>query len=242
MTKTPKDLLASTRQVFDECAAVYLQVDKHWGDDIDMVAEYLERFSTPEIIEFGTGHAWHLANVRLRNPKIKRALGIDSSSKMLAQARKTLEKHGMLKKVELLHLDIFDMGLKNGSFDVGLLLNNTLGNLPGKTFDDAMNQRKRALDAVSRVLRPRGYLIVSVFNARMLNEEDKYGEALELDKAKSSVKTKDLVIRFKKTNTAYYSHWFTEEEVRDLLYEAGFTTHRVEERLKRIVIVGQKAP
>jgi len=246
MTNKSPNLVASTRQVFDECASIYLREDKHWGCDLDIIAGYVERFSDPEILEFGTGYAWHLANLYfLVNAKIRRALGVDYSAEMLANARAFLvgiQHNGrtMLENVELRQADILDIGLASGSFDVGLLLNNTLGNLPGETFEDALNERKRALWAIRGALRAEGYLIVSVYNADRLSAEDTYGDVFELDHDLSKLDTMDLVVRFKKTKTPYYSHWFTPHEVRQLLYEASFRIVQVEERQKRVVIVAQK--
>jgi SAM-dependent methyltransferase len=232
--------------VFDQCSAVYLREDKHWGCDLDIIKKYIERYLNPEIFEVGAGPAWHLANLYfVSSAKIKRAVGIDYSPRMLAQARAFLsgmffEGRPLLEKVELLEADICNVTLVPEAFDIGLLLNNTLGNLPGKTFADARNERKRALHVLHESLRVGGYLIVSVNNADKLTEEDKYGDVFELDHDLSNLSTMDLVVRLKKTQTPYYSHWFTANEVRQLLYEAGFRIQQLDERESRLVVVGQK--
>lgn len=239
-------LRQSTKAVFDQCANVYLREDKHWGCDLDIIRKYVECFSDPEILEVGTGHAWHLANLYfVSSAKIKRSVGIDYSDEMLSRARVFLngilyEGRPILERIELVQADICDVNLANEAFDVGLLLNNTLGNLPGRTFEDARNQRKRALHILHGALRTERYLIVSVNNADRLTEEDKYGDVFELDLDLSNLDTMDLVVRFKKTKTPYYSHWFTVLEIRQLLYEAGFRIDQIDEREKRIVVVAQK--
>jgi SAM-dependent methyltransferase len=239
-------LAPSTKAVFDQCSAVYLREDKHWGCDLDVIKKYVETYSNPEIFEVGTGPAWHLANLYfVSSSNIKRAVGIDYSAGMLAQARAFLrgilfEGRPLLEKVELVEADISNINLVAAAFDIGLLLNNTLGNLPGKTFADAKNERKRALHVLHESLRLGGYLIVSVNNADKLTEKDKYGDVFELDHDLSNLNTMDLVVRLKKTQTPYYSHWFTAKEVRQLLYEAGFRILQLEERESRFVVVGQK--
>jgi len=240
------DLAQTTNAVFDACASVYLQEDKHWGCDLDIIKKYIEYFPGPEILDLGAGHAWHLANLYfVSSARIKRSVGIDYSGEMLARARALLggmfhEGQSLLEKIELRQADICDMDLAGETFDVGMLLNNTLGNLPGATFKDARNQRKRALHLLRGALRVGGYLIVSVNNAHKLTEEDKYGDVFELDHDLSDLRTMDLVVRFKKTKMPYYSHWFTLHEIRQLLFEGGFRIGLAEEREKRIIVVAQK--
>ena len=239
-------LRRTTKSVFGQCANVYLREDKHWGCDLDVIRKYVERFSEPEILEIGTGYAWHLANLYfVSSAKIKRAVGIDYSEEMLACARAflcglTYQGQQLLERIELYQADICEADFGKELFDVGLVLNNTLGNLPGRTFDDAQHQRKRTLQDLRGALRAGGYLIVSVNNADRLTEEDKYGDVFELDHGLSNLATMDLVVRFKATETPYYSHWFTTHETRQLLYETGFRISQLDEREKRIVVVGQK--
>jgi SAM-dependent methyltransferase len=240
------DLATTTNTVFEECADVYLHEDKHWGCDLDIMKRHIEAFPAPEILDLGVGHAWHLANLHLvSSARIKRAVGVDYSGEMLARARALLggmlhQGQPLLEKIELRQSDFFNIDFADEAFDVGLLLNNTLGNLPGKSFDDAHRQRRNILRRLYRTLRHGGCLIVSVNNADKLTEEDKYGNVFELDHDLSNLSTMDLVVRLKKTQTPYYSHWFTANEVRQLLYEAGFRIQQLEERESRFVVVGQK--
>lgn len=240
------DLIQSTKQVFDECSSVYLKEDKHWGCDLDIISEYVEKFKEPDIIELGTGYAWHLANLFfVSSVNLRRIVGVDYSENMLAKARELLSSimyngHPLTEKIELHKADILSLPFENESFDVAILLNNTLGNIPSETFDKAKEERKKALTEIRRVLRQSGFLILSVYNASKLTEEDKYGEVFELDHALSNLETFDLIVRFKKTETPYYSHWFSRNEICQLLYDVSFRVVEVEERKKRIVVVAQK--
>jgi len=245
VTSPETTLRASTKAVFDQCADDYLCEDKHWGCDLDLIAKYLDQIPKPSVLEVGTGHAWHLANLHFfTSAKIRRAVGIDYSKAMIDRAREFLggyDFHGkpLLEQIELLEGDICDLRLDQQSFDLALVLNNTLGNLAGVSFRDAEIQRKRALETIRGGLRNSAYLIVSVYNAAKLSEEDKYGEVFELDQDLSDLGAMDLVVRYKKTDTVYYSHWFTDGEIRHLLYEAGFRVIEVEQRQKRIVVAAQ---
>lgn len=240
------DLIQTTKQVFEECAPVYLAEDKHWGCDLDILSEYVEKFNEPELIDLGTGYAWHLANLFVvASNFLKRVVGVDYSDKMLGQARTLLNSmcckgRPLTEMIELHKGDILSLPFGDESFDVGIMLNNTLGNIPADSFHRAKDQRKQALKEIRRILRKPGFLIVSVYNSSKLTEEDKYGEVFELDHELSNLDTFDLIVRFKETGTAYYSHWFGRNEICQLLYDVSFRIVEVEERKKRIVVVCQK--
>jgi len=240
------DLRSSTKQVFDECSPIYLREDKHWGCDLDIISEYVENFNDPEVIELGTGYAWHLANLFfLTSVNFKRVVGIDYSDGMLEKAKVLLSSLSckgcpLTEKIELQKEDILSLPFENGSFDVALLLNNTLGNISASTFDKAKEQRKEALREIRRILKISGFLILSVYNSRELNEKDKYGKFFKVDQKLSNLENFDLVIRFVKTGTLYYSHWFNRNEILHLLNDVNLEIVEVEERKKRIVVVVQK--
>lgn len=239
-------LQTTTFKVFEECSYLYLREDKHWGGDLDIIREYAEKFPEPSVLEVGTGHAWHLANLFfVASTNLKRVVGIDYSDKMLERAKALLNSisyngHPLIKRIELQKGDILSLPFEDRSFDVTIMLNNTLGNIPADTFDKAKEQRKKALSEIRRILRQSGFLILSVYNSSRLTEEDKYGEVFELDHNLSNLQTFDLVVRFKKTGTPYYSHWFSTDEIRQILYDMSFRIVEMEERRKRIVLVAQK--
>ncbi|MEM3104370.1 MAG: class I SAM-dependent methyltransferase [Candidatus Bathyarchaeia archaeon] len=240
------DLIPTTKQVFDECAPLYLREDKHWGSDLDVIREYVEKFKTPNVIELGTGYAWHLANLFfVSSVTLGRVVGVDYSDEMLKMAEAFLknvflDKQPLRNKVDLRKADILSLPFEAGSFDVAMCLNNTLGNIPGKDFKESKEKRKLALKEMHRILKRKGFLILSVYNAARLTEEDKYGEVFELDSKLSDLENFDLVVRFKNTNTPYYSHWFHNSELKRLVYDISFKVVEMEERKKRIVLVGQK--
>lgn len=246
MSLVKLDLVGTTKQVFDECAPIYLREDKHWGCDLDIISEYVEKCREPEVIELGTGYAWHLANLFfIASSNLRRVVGVDYSSNMLARARDLLSSisyngRPLQEYIELQKGDILSLPFEDESFDIAILLNNTLGNIPAETFDEAIGQRKNALKEIRRILKKSGFVILSVYNSSKLTEEDKYGEVFELDHGLSNLDTFDLIVRFKETGTPYYSHWFTESEIRQLLYNVSFRVVEAEIRKKRIVVVGQK--
>ncbi len=240
------NLAQTTHQVFEECAAVYLKEDKHWGCDLDIILEYVEKIKDPEVIELGTGHAWHLVNMfLLSSSNLKRTVGVDYSEQMLQHAKSMISSTfqngvALIHKIQLQKADILSLPFDDGSFNIALLLNNTLGNISANTFNESKQQRKKALGETRRILRQTGYLILSVFNSEKLTEEDTYGEVFELDRKLSDLNSADLVIRYKSTQTPYFSHWFSKNEICRLLYDASFKIVALEKRRKRIVVVAQK--
>ncbi len=156
--KNNKNLVNTTKQVFDECSQIYLKEDKHWGCDLDIILEHLEKFEEPEIIDLGTGNAWHLANLFfLTSITPKRVIGIDYSDSMLETAKKLLNSvlvndRPIIEKVELQKEDILSLPFKDESFDIALCLNNTLGNIPAEDFEAAVDKRKNALHSIKDFL------------------------------------------------------------------------------------------
>jgi SAM-dependent methyltransferase len=246
MHQTRIDLIKSTRQVFEECSKIYLKEDKHWGCDLDIISEYVEKFKNPKLIELGTGYAWHLANLFfVSSAEFERVVGLDYSPNMLEKAHSLLNSisyngTSLAKRIELKEGSVLSVPYEDESFDVALMLNNTLGNIPAHSFNKAKDQRRKALSEAKRVLSPTGYLILSVYNATKLTEEDKYGEVFDLDHDLSNLETSDLVVRYKKTDTPYYSHWFNINEIRQLVYDVSFKIVEAEERRNRIIVVAQK--
>lgn len=240
------NLIYTTRRAFDEIAPQYLREDKHWGCDMDLICEYVEKFENPMVIDLGTGHAWHIMSMFfLCSTKLEWSVGIDFSDNMIKEARKMLSlvryKGGPLSdKVRLLKADILSIPFQSEVFDVVLMLNNTLGNLPSHSFVKAKENRIRALQEVRRILRESGYVIISVYNADTLTEKDNYGDVFMLDFKQSNLETFDLIVRLKETATPYYSHWFTQKELCKLLESAGLEIVDLEKRKKRIIVVGKK--
>lgn len=240
------NLIQTTNQVFDECAPIYLKEDKHWGCDLDIISEYVEKFKDPEIIDLGTGHALHLANLFfLVSANLKRVVGVDYSEKMLERAKITLNSIfyngcALIEKVELYQENILSLSFENEKFDVAICLNNTLGNIPSETFNKARYIRKQALSEIQRILKKSGFIILSVYNSSKLSEEDKYGNVFGVDHSLSNIETFDLVVRFKETGIPYYSHWFSENEICQLLSDLSFRIVQLEKRKKRIIVVAQK--
>jgi len=239
------DLTESTFLVFEGCSDLYLAEDKHWGADLDIIRGVVNGYGDVRLLDAGCGPGWHLVNVGYLCPQFSRRVGLDYSERMLAVAERFIAQAGMLAEINLVLGDILEMPFKDAEFDVVLCLANTLGNLPGHAFEESTQVRRKALQELRRVLRGGGALVLSVYNADRLAEQERYGRVFILDPHASQMETNDLVIRFYDPNdedtdgTPYYSHWFTADEVRSLVADSGFRVLDSEERKSRIVLVAR---
>jgi hypothetical protein len=136
----------------------------------------------------------------------------------------------------LIESDILTTPLDSSSCQLVLILNNTLGNLVGRTFAEAEGQRRKALIEAHRLLADEGHLVLTVYHAPRMKRDSAYGDVFELDEELSDFASRDFVVRYRRTSTPCYSHWFEEDEVRDLLTNCGFEVEMIEMRLERLVI------
>lgn len=60
------------------------------------------------------------------------------------------------------------------------------------------------------------------FDAQAMVRRRQYSRDLTLVKELSDFRRHDLVLRFNETQLLFYSHWFSDREVRELLEDSGF--------------------
>jgi len=158
-------------------------------------------------------------------------LAVDFSAKVTEQARLALGLR-MRSNLEVADLDFMRMHEYAGpttmrEFDLVACLNNTLGNVVGKDISLASTERQRCVTEFLRVLRPGGKVILSVYNAEYFDAQAmvrrrQYSRDLTLVTELSDFRRHDLVLRFNGTQLLFYSHWFSDIEVRKLLEDSGF--------------------
>jgi len=240
-------LISNTTRLFDFCADTYLSEDHCWGGDLDTIHSYLSQFDKPDVLDLGCGTGWHLATILLRfRSRLGTVVGLDYSAGMLNTASNYLNKLGWNSEkpryeVTLIRGNALAIPFRSRSFDIILLLNNTLGNISAPTFKEAAGYRLKVLKDVFDLLKPGGYLILTVYNADKLDSEDISGKHFRLDRGISDLSNFDLVRTHYKYGIQFYSHWFTESEVAPILFTAGYSIIETEQRRKRIVVVAQRS-
>lgn len=155
-----------------------------------------KRWKPGRILEIGCGNCRNLLPFSRRGFK---CYGVDFSKEMLEYARKYMEKHDF--QVEIKKANATSLPFPSKSFDYVLCL---------ATFHHLeSDERKKALEEIKRVLKPRGKAIITVWN--------------KLQK-RFLFRKKDLMIPWRRREKIYkrYYHLFTAWELSKLLKNHRF--------------------
>lgn len=214
----------------------YIREDGHWGADLDFLKDTANKLLTKsknkiDYLDIGCGPGFHLIAMRRWYPEL-RAAGADLSVRMLSEARKEIRR-ARLEDIELVHSDISDLQVRK-KYDLISFLNNGMGNVYREEASPVA-LRENAMRKMRSLVRKGGYLITSVYNLEKL--APRYGPNLRM-LPHSNISRGDLFVEYKHGNgrTEYYSHWFTEKELRDLLEQNGFKINLFEKRMARLVV------
>lgn len=223
-------------------APMYLQEDKHWGCDLDIIKGKLNRKENINILDAGCGSGWHLVNLRYIVPGTLQLVGIDYSKEMLTVAKEFIRRNGMQGIIALKERNLLSTVFGADSFDTIICLNNTLGNIPSSDLIHSADKRHQVLREFNHILKKNGILILSVYNAETLDLND-YGGIFKIESEISISDSSDVVLSFslpKEDKHYYYSHWFTEDEIIQLLQDNKFTVNDLELRRERIIATSSK--
>ncbi len=227
------------KEVFERMASTYIRDDSHWGCDLDLIKNTLDQTLknniNPNWCDIGCGPAFHIANMSALYPEIE-ILGIDYSSLMLQQAEHRIKKYSLrTSKIQLKNINITEHVTKE-KFDLITFLNNGFGNLYKKT-ENPENTRMKVIKNIAHMLKPGGHFILSVYNKEKI--EEKYGNKLRLLKNRSNVENGDLFVEYipnKKEKIIYYSHWFSESELKKIFEKTRLNMDFLERRMSRFLI------
>ncbi len=140
---------ACVREVYDEIASHFSKTRANPWPEIEA---FLDDVSPGGLgLDVGCGNGRHLALVADRTD---RALGLDASRALLAEARSRLSDVG---EVTLLQGDAAGLPLAAGTVDVGLYVA-TIHHLPDRAT------RRASVDELARVLAPDGRALVSAWS------------------------------------------------------------------------------
>ena len=222
------------KTVFDVIASSYLREDEHWGCDIDVIARairaFLPRFAYADL---GCGPGFHVATIARWFPEAS-VTGVDYSPAMLAEAEREVRGFG-LQNVAPVQANI--LGFRTiRRYHVVSCLNNTLGNVRacGKSSAAVREETTRAMHAL---LVSGGKLVASVYNLKKFSP--KYGENFRV-LPQSDAGRGEFFVEYKPREAEpiqFYSHWFTEGELVQLLEQNSFKIELLEKRLTRLVVM-----
>jgi len=229
--------IGNNKLIFEVMTSNYIREDKHWGADLDIIKPTIDELLSRtkrriHYLDIGCGTGFHIANIGEIYPEIS-ITGIDYSPGMLREARKKI--HFLrLKNVNLRQADVTSLDIKQ-KYDIITFLNNGFGNV-FKEGAPSSKLRRIILEKIHSLLDNNGYLIISVYNKEKLTQN--YGKHLRILGNKSDFKNGDLFVEYKIANriVAYYSHWFSKAELRDILQHSGFKIDFLEKRLCRFLL------
>jgi len=236
------DLQASTLRLFEECAADYIRGDLHWGGDIDVLLRAASTYPRLSAVDLGAGSCWHLGNLlRLLSGRIKSAQAVDTSHAMVVEAKQNLglirySGKSLADQISFNLEDIRDTSIEHGTVELTMMMNNTIGNITGVDPANSAAERLRALVHANQLLVSNGQLVLSAYDVRKLEVPSSYKGVFTIDSGLSDIEAGDIVVRYTKTGTPCYSHWFRTEELISLIDQAGFSIVAMEHRHERIVV------
>jgi len=229
----------NNKPVFESMAQEYIREDSHWGCDLDVIKyciyDLLKREEDVNWLDIGCGSAFHITSVAEFYPEIS-ITGLDYSSFMLRDAEARINRMGLnnitLKKVDIIEEDIA------GKYDLITFMNNGLGNLyKSRDGENPGDIRKRVVGKIDNALNDGRYFVLSVYNRDTLGIDDKYGRHLEIIKELSNPEKGDFFCNYlvggKKV--PYYSHWFLEKELYELVEGTNLKLDFLESRMSRFV-------
>jgi ubiquinone/menaquinone biosynthesis C-methylase UbiE len=116
--------------------------------------EFIQTLRKSDVVaDLGCGNGRHLL---LCTEPCRHVIGVDISQKLLQIVHKKIQERNILN-ASLLHADIVHLPLSNDSVDAVLCIA-SLHNVKGK------EHRRAALDEISRVLKPNGRALISVWS------------------------------------------------------------------------------
>lgn len=222
--KKAKKLLKQVKKNYDIIAEEFSETRNYIGKEFDHLLPFLKE--ARQIVDIGCGNGRFAGFIKEKNLSCK-YLGIDNSTRLIQIAK---EKHPHQFFMEG---DQLDLPVDNEATDLILCIR-TFHHLPSSRM------RRKALSEMSRVLKPNGILIISVWNLW----QNKYWKELTKAVLRSiftlgSFAFNDTFIPWKRKQKRYY-HAFTKRELQKLVLKSGFTVLRLFEVGKDFIIIAQK--
>jgi len=243
--KVDKSLETEIQLAFDINAKNYLKDDIHRGDDVDLICTTVgnklqrELQRKVDILYVGVGPGEILEKILTNGRFYREIRAIDYSANMCNLCTSRIEKlEPKIKSIVILEKkNLFDFKNCKKSFDMVILLNNTLGNI---VVDNSGEKgRVSALNIIHKLLRPGGVLFLSVYNFEKLEiKNHHYTSKLTLLR----IKGQDLLLELTLDSVShmFYAHWFTVEEIKDLLQKRGFVISDIILRESRMIVTGSR--
>ncbi|MFC1651685.1 methyltransferase domain-containing protein [Patescibacteria group bacterium] len=232
----------NNQEVFDIMAERYVIEDSHWGSDLDLIRFSLDKlkakYKEVHYLDIGCSSGFHIHSIAEWYPEIE-ITGVDYCSKSLEKSKEKINQL-KIKNISLEEIDITQDELPKNKYQLITFLNNGLGNIY-KTGGNPEKIRKEIIKKIENSLTDNGILILSVYNIEKL-ETGKYGENLKIIQDLTDLEKGDLYVSYKvnKQEIPYYSHWFSEKELDEIVENTNLKRVFTERRLSRFLIKYKK--
>jgi SAM-dependent methyltransferase len=230
--------------VYEKLGKEYLIYDKNWGDDLDIIKNTVCGKKGLVMLDAGCGPSWHLEECA-KMPNFDHLIGIDYSPRMFKDSQQRLFLSNLDEKVRLIQSNIVrGIPLPSRSVNLIICFNNVLGNLLKSDIESAFIARKKAIAEFNRILCPEGYLIISILNKDNFSQNNGYGKGpFRVDLERSNIEKGDFVVLYKTADgweCSYFSHWFEQKEIVNLLTSFGIEVIELLKREKRLIVIARK--
>jgi len=244
------------KTVFNQGSIDYLEDDVHWGDDSDIVYEYGKTLESKlgrkiNIFYGGVGPGHILAKILSQKRYWNKFVAVDYSRNMLKLAENRLKRLSEIDReinqTNLYKVDLLKLKEKyrSGIFDMVICFNNTLGNivLPNESnsIEESHEKAKKiVLENFKFILKNNGYLIISVYNYENISLDS--GAYTKNLKIKEKISQQSFLLKYCKNGKGhnFFTHWFRQQEISDLVTRCGFEINDILYRRERMIIVAKK--
>lgn len=243
-------LKKSIIKAFDLASYNYINSDENWGDDTDVILYYSQLLHKQQnkginIYYAGSGSGYILYKLVSADVKLfQKVVGVDLSYEMVNISKSLLMNKKILKSEIDVRSDDFTRQnfREQGDFDLLICLNNTLGNVVSNRGKYLIG-RMDSIRNFRYLLKKDGLIILSVYNKEFYNFRPNYSRFLTLDKEKSNFNDSDFIFSFSKDSyekLEFYSHWFSEDEIKSLLKFFNFEIISLLKRNRRLIVIANK--
>ena len=229
--KYSNQILKETEIGYDLVSGKFSQTRKHFWSELGFIKNYAK--NEDNILDFGCGNGRLLEIFKDKNINY---IGTDVSQKLINLAKNQYNQ----ENIEFIKINPNQSSL---SFQDNFF--NSIYSIATFHHFPDLNWRKEIVDELYRILKPNGYVIITVWNLW----QKKYFKSILKNWMNKIFRTSkldwnDCYVDFKNNDGKVFSryhHAFTENDLRTLFVEAGFKIERCEIIEKRnIVLIATK--
>jgi ubiquinone/menaquinone biosynthesis C-methylase UbiE len=207
--KQAQKVLNELQKTYELIGEEFSQSRHFIGKEFELFEPYLKEKQQIIDVGCGNGRLLYFFEKKLEDFDY---LGIDSSYKLLAEAKKI---HSKSARADFQLADQLEIPLKSGQFDLAFSIR-AFHHLPSKEM------RLQALLEMKRILKNDGFLMMTVWNLWQKKYLQHFTKAFFRSMVGFGTGVKDIFVPWGKEKYPRYYHAFTARELKNLFQKAGF--------------------